>query len=242
MALHQTGYRVGVYFEDRVWGDETWQGQHFQKLNYIRYYGDLGKIRAKICLLVHAHPEGSRLQFLTRDQLQVEARTTAHPVPGQEPVINDPEPLFLLTPNLSGILPELSRLRGKKLIVLTPGKEPGSREIKGTAFGLQLIDAPIKEQENCLLLSGTGWGDENRIEALMLANLLGRKCLQLGRPLTQTDLVKETALPLLHPQQDRQAIMGEDYVRVLAQRLSKHLAIQPTLNLEWVMALPETGL
>jgi glycosyltransferase involved in cell wall biosynthesis len=242
MALHQTGYRVGVYFEDRVWADETWQGRQFQELNHIHYYGDLGAIRAKICFLVNAHPAGSHFHAMTRDRIDIDSQSFAHPVSEPEPVTSATEALFLMSPDINKILPEFLAMEPKKLIVLTATKHPGARGIRGLNFSFQCVTAPMQNRENCVVLCGEGWNDETRFEALMLARLLGRKCLQSNKALAQIDLANTAALQELVPQQDTQPMKGEDYVRVLAQRLSKHLAIQPTLNLEWVMALPETGL
>ncbi len=242
LALHQTGYRVGVYFEDRIWADETWQGRQFQELNHIHYYGDLGAIRAKICLLVKTDPAGSHFHVITRDRIEIDSHSFAHPVSGPGPASSPPEALFLMSPDINKILPEFQAVGPEKLIILTAAKYPGAREIRGLNFSFQLVAAPIRERENCVAVCGEGWGDETRFEALMLARLLGRKCLQSDKTLAQIDLANTAALQELVPQQDTWPIKGEDYVRMLAQRLSKHLAMQPALDLEWEVALPETGL
>ena len=242
LALHQTGYRVGVYFEDRIWADETWQGRQFQELNHIHYYGDLGAIRAKICLLVKTDPAGSHFHVMTRDRIEIDSHSFAHPVSGPGPASSPPEALFLVSPDINKILPEFQAVEPEKLIILTAAKYPGAREIRGLSFSFQLVAAPIQERENCVVVCGEGWNDETRFEALMLARLLGRKCLQSDKTLAQIDLANTAALPELAPQQDTRPIKGEDYVRMLAQRLSKHLAMQPALDLEWEVALPETGL
>lgn len=242
LALHQAGYRIGVYFEDHTWADETWQGRQFQELNHIHYYGDLGAIRAKICLLANAHSAGCHLQAMTRELIDIDSHSFSRPVSGSAPVTHNTDALFLVSPDMKKTLPEFLAMGPETLIILTAKKKPGARVVRGMDFGFQLVTAPIQEHENCVVLCGKGWNDDTRFEALMLARLVERKCLHTNKALTQIDLANTAALQELAPQQDTQPMMGDDYVRILAQRLSKHLATQPTLNFEWVLALPEAGL
>ncbi|MBV1863451.1 MAG: glycosyltransferase family 2 protein [Rhodobacteraceae bacterium] len=252
MGLHQTGYHVGVYFEDSHWAKDTWQAQHFQKLSHIHCYNNLGMIRAKICLLVNGTAQGTSLRILLKDQIAVEDRVKARALPNTPAPVVQRETIFLLSPNLEKHLLSLSAISSSKLIVLARTGDGGGSELEGTRFDQISVADETGKNTNALLLAGPGWSDENRVEIAMLARYLGRKCLQTQTRLANITQIKNETLKDL-PQGDQSfaplslstpAIphTGGSFVQGLAQDLSDHLMEDHKLNLELALELPENGL
>ena len=245
MALHHNGYRVGLWFEDRAWADETWQGKHLNRMGYLHHYSVLENLTAKLCLLLDSTDTGITVQVVGPDQLDRDGTTQTPP-----PAVQTPIARFLISPNWDQHMAELRALPADAVLVFSRPDVPGTKALQGTAFAWTTQPAPTGwrkllgsgQARQTLVLVHGGWSEEDMYEVTMLARHLGRRFLFVdifAEALASHDLSKEQDFSLSTP---LDPAVGSGLVRQIAAGIAAGYKPGEPLNTGFELTLPAEGL
>ncbi|GHB41514.1 hypothetical protein GCM10007094_33700 [Pseudovibrio japonicus] len=166
------GLSPAVFFTNPDWAKKTWAGQHLIKLNYVTICDDLTNPPASKCVILEGNENELHYSAMIADELHkiYKNNLVLSNSFGAEPTAHAP---FLLNPSMAIDLEKLQHTDKEKIVILSKQPDSWLSPLEGTPF-FYAVKAAAKNAENKLLVSGSGWSDDNVYEAAMIANLLGR--------------------------------------------------------------------
>lgn len=246
MGLHHNGYRVGLWFEDKEWAHETWQGKHLRKMGHLHYYHTLDNLTGKLCLLLDSTDTGVTAQIVDPDQLQKDGTAEAPP-----PQTVAAFSRFLISPNWAQHMETLQQVPSEDVLVFSRPDVPGTTALQGTAFAFATQPAPKGwrnllgsgkgQPADTLVLVHGGWSEEDMIEASMLARQLGRRFLFVdifAEALVNHDLSREGDFTLSTP---LEPAVGADLIQKIAAVIAGDYTTGQPLNTGFRLILPARG-
>lgn len=246
MSLHHNGYRVGLWFEDKAWANETWQGKHLNRMGYLHHYHTLDALTGKLCLLLDSTDTGITAQIVGPDQLRRDGTTQTPPPATQEQLAH-----FLISPNWDQHMERLKTLPPEDLLVFSRPDVPGTTALIGTAFAWATQPAPKgwrkllgvgQTTKDTLVLVHGGWSEEDLIEAAMLARHLGRRFLFVdifAEALATHDRSTAEEFALSAP---IDPAVGAELIQKIAALIATSYIPDEPLNTGFQLTLPAEGL